>query len=523
MKHTLSLAIFVSILSQVFSQNFQWLHTVSVDFSSNPTALKTALIIDKNDNLIFSGLDSSKTYQGYGNVFIQKISQDGNIIDEIIIQGQGQSPDKFNVDNDNNLYFLIQYREEDLIWGTNSIEAYAATNHALVKLNESMDIVWVQYFEDQFSFYSSKYFIIRDGYIYLQLSEGSDNTSIVKMDLDGNILLEIFNESVSFYSTIEVDDDGNIYATGSCAKPDAMFNGTSFPPPDFYSTWLVKYNQAGEAQWVKYIIDITCNNSLIKVSGPDHIYFSGILDTEIAFDDIILNGPEWVYDFFLARLNSDGEFLWATEVPEVLTGDASVTSSFVWMNPFMEVDEEQNICLTGVTRGTIDWGNGVVSESTNNYNDILLWSYDELGNIRYAETAGGENWDNGQNIVMDNIGEIYISGIGSDTAAFGDIVYEGTGRFSFLTRFGSGTSGNIVNKQFDDIQLYPNPAKDFIYVDIAENDILSIFDMTGRLVIQQSFMEGQSKRMYVGNLKKGIYLYQISGALSMYNGKLIKK
>ena len=509
--------------TEVFSQNFQWLHTVPIESSSNIAALKTALIIDNNNNLIFSGLDSSKTNQGYGDVFIQKISQDGNIIDEIVIQGKGQSPDKFNVDTDNNLYFIIQYEDENLTWGTNTIEAYSSINHALVKLNESLDIVWVQYFEDKFSYNSSKYFIIRNGYIYMQLQEGFEITSVVKMDLDGNMLLEIFNEGVSYFSTIDVDDDGNIYATGSCAEPDAMFNGASFPPPFNYNTWIVKYNQAGEALWVKYIFEVTCNNSLIKVSDPDHIYFSGVLDTETAFDNINLNGPEWVYDFFLARLNSDGEFLWATEVPEVLSGDACVsTTPNTDVSHFMEVDEEQNIYLTGFTRGTIDWGNGVVSQSTENL-DVLLWSYDESGNIRYAETAGGGYWDKGQSIVMDNIGNIYMSGVVSDTSTFGEIVHEGTGEFSFLTRYGYETTGVINSKLLDDIHIYPNPTSGVFTINNRgiTIDQLSISDVSGKLIIEKHDMQ-QNETIDISNFENGIYLICIQTENGCLTKKIIK-
>jgi len=530
MKHILSLALLICVQSQVFSQDFQWLNTKPIDFYYNSLILKTALIIDNEDIIVYCGLDSAKTSHGFGDIFIQKTSLEGNIVDEIVIQGKTQPPEKFNVDNNNNLYFIIEYEDEDLTWGTDTIEAYSSTNHALVKLNENLDIVWVKYFEDQLGFDVGEYFIIKNEYIYMHLEEGFEVSSIVKMDLDGNQLLKITNEGISLLSTIDIDNDGNIYATGSCATSEVLFNGTSFPTQFTYNAWIVKYNQDGEAQWVKYITDETCINSLVKVSDSDHIYFSGVLNVEANFDSIEVNGPEWANDFFLARLNSDGEFIWVKEVPEMpegVTGDACVAvTNNDNASHFMEVDDENNIYLTGFSRGTIDWGNGVVSQPTNTIinNDILLWSYDELGNIRFAETAGGEGLEYGKNIVIDSNGEIYLSGIVDyESATFGEIAYEGEGEFFFLTRYSYGISGINVNKPIDDVHIYPNPTTDYINFDITENVNISIFDISGKLVIEQYLMEGQNKKLFVGNLKSGIYIYHISDDSSLNTGKLIKK
>ena len=91
--------------------------------------------------------------------------------------------------------------------------------------------------------------------------------------------------------------------------------------------------------------------------------------------------------FFLVKLNPLGEYQWLKEVPEVLTGDASTGS----LN-FLEVQSDGDIIITGFTRGVIDWGNGIISNGTNLYQDIIVWEFNSSGDLNWVKTAGGEKF-----------------------------------------------------------------------------------------------------------------------------------
>ncbi len=60
----------------------------------------------------------------------------------------------------------------------------------------------------------------------------------------------------------------------------------------------------------------------------------------------------------------------------------------------------------------------------------------------------------------------------------------------------------IVNK----IKIYPNPAVDYITVDLQGTYHLSIYDLGGKLVLQRM---ADSSRIHISNLKPGIYILKI--------------
>lgn len=60
---------------------------------------------------------------------------------------------------------------------------------------------------------------------------------------------------------------------------------------------------------------------------------------------------------------------------------------------------------------------------------------------------------------------------------------------------------NDVAKQDNLLKIYPNPAKDYIYVETKAGSKIQLFDMSGRLLIEQ-----KDKLFDVSNLNNGIYI-----------------
>lgn len=79
-----------------------------------------------------------------------------------------------------------------------------------------------------------------------------------------------------------------------------------------------------------------------------------------------------------------------------------------------------------------------------------------------------------------------------------------------------GVEENELGVKFN---VYPNPASEMITVLTTHNEqsFISMYDMTGREVLNQSISQAQSQ-FSVENLANGMYLYRIQDA----NGKLIK-
>jgi hypothetical protein len=66
----------------------------------------------------------------------------------------------------------------------------------------------------------------------------------------------------------------------------------------------------------------------------------------------------------------------------------------------------------------------------------------------------------------------------------------------------------ISPDQFSSVSVYPNPAKDHIYVNVSEDSKVRIFDINGRLVIDTTVNGGQ-KLINVQNLTNGVYMLKV--------------
>jgi hypothetical protein len=83
-----------------------------------------------------------------------------------------------------------------------------------------------------------------------------------------------------------------------------------------------------------------------------------------------------------------------------------------------------------------------------------------------------------------------------------------------------GTSINENNGSSPSINIYPNPANTYFYIEGAYSQgELSLFDMYGRLVKKQILYNGYGK-IEVSTLAKGLYVYQFNSEGKLIAGKV---
>jgi len=82
----------------------------------------------------------------------------------------------------------------------------------------------------------------------------------------------------------------------------------------------------------------------------------------------------------------------------------------------------------------------------------------------------------------------------------------------------SATVGEIINDS--EVIVFPNPANDYIRVNIMANKAsFKLFDVIGKLMIKQDF--SIENPIFVGQLDRGIYFYQIQVRGEFYKGKIV--
>ena len=99
---------------------------------------------------------------------------------------------------------------------------------------------------------------------------------------------------------------------------------------------------------------------------------------------------------------------------------------------------------------------------------------------------------------------------------------------NYVIKFMPNGYSNITNIETGDkesIKVYPNPAKDYIYVDIEASNFkqsyIELFDMQGRLVKKEKLKSKLGNRIGVSNLNAGAYTYNVSLNGKTISGKVI--
>lgn len=456
--------------------------------------------------------------EAMGNLFMAHYDADGNQNFDFEITGSATLID-METDESGNVYITGQYLEDLHFWD-GQVLAYTGPNinGFLARFSQNGEIEWIINLNILLPEAVPEDILTHEGNIYLAHSEWI-SSHISEFDQQGYLLRTITQEDVSIVSSIVVDPEGNIYATGSCANMQSTFSGIPFPSPFPYSMYLVKYNSLGIAQWVKFVEDVTCNSPKIGLTQDGKIIWSGILHIETMFDTIQLMGPAWVNDLFVTAFNSDGHSLWGFEVPEVLTGDA-VTGRF---KP-VHILSDNTIAVAGQTRGDIDWGSGVVSSTEGLSSQSMVLNISSEGVPNWVKTGLGEGYNEVLAIDADQDGNLYLTGTSHGTMQFDTCSYTGVSFYypylaKLNTNLSTGTSKTDVT---ENMLIYPNPATDVLIIenkDAGQNTII-LSSLTGQEIIQVS---GNSRetRIDVSNLPPGVYMIKLVNETSASLSKII--
>lgn len=137
-------------------------------------------------------------------------------------------------------------------------------------------------------------------------------------------------------------------------------------------------------------------------------------------------------------------------------------------------------------RDTIGLANWAFADSVNSYTKAWL-------KFNYLSTE-----------IPDSMGFIFVSSFDGFNPIVGSILFLDDLQFTY-----NGVGLNEITDQ-EKIIVYPNPAKDFIQIiNSNENSILRIYDLTGKLCVEQKRINEQTK-FKLENLNEGIYFVVIT-------------
>lgn len=406
------------------------------------------------------------------------------------------------VDDYNNVYVAGNSHSNQLIIESDTIEnTYPAI--FISKFDNNGSYKWTNvYISNSTSFsinsicYSPDGFMYSTGYFLDQIVFNSDtlisenNTYdifVLKTDTNGNFLWAI-------------REGGNAYDAGNCITTD--LNGNIFLT-GYYSIVAVtyKYDSNGYKLWSKDGIGGNYPKGYGITSDSDgNIYVTGSFSNSIDFDnfhlvDAINRG------FFLVKYNTNGDVVWAK-------CSQGSNSSYCY-GYRLATDTNCNLFITGYYKGEfLIIGTDTLYNTSISTNDVFIAKYDTSGNEIWAKSFGSLSDDYGSEILSDNFGNIYCTG-----NLYYQAVIEGFSLNSgiFLAKINNLNSNPLLNNS-DVILLYPNPAKNFLFIDKPDkngNYLLSIFEISGKEAFTINLQKDENK-INLQSLNKGLYILKLS-------------
>jgi hypothetical protein len=312
-------------------------------------------------------------------------------------------------------------------FGTITINNGGSYNLFIAKSDVNGNWIWARCLEGVLSASAMGIAIDNDGFLYvtggfsgtgyfgtttLISTQNYNNLFLGKLDSNGNWLWAIKTDSATGSNQcgfeVSVSDDGASYVTGVFQDGATSFGSTNLNNNGMGDAFIAKADTYGNWVWaVRAGANGYDNGYSIAVDSADNVFVTGWFNNSVDFGstNFVSNG---VADIFVAKLDSDGNWLWVRRVGG--TGDDLALA--------ITLDNENNACLSGQFHNTVVFGTTVLVCSNNNY-DCFIAKMNADGIWQWAVKSLGVFGESGNSIDVDTTGNVYVTG------SFYDVVFWG--------------------------------------------------------------------------------------------------
>jgi len=253
------------------------------------------------------------------------------------------------------------------------------------------------------------------------ISSGGQDIFAAKMDANRNWLWATQAGGVDFDcgNSIKTNDAGNSYVTGRFGGI-ATFGSFSLTSSGDDDIFVAKLDANGNWLWATKAGGIENDHGYsITIDDVGNCYLTGLFYGTATFGSYSLTSCGSC-DIVVAKIDTNGNWLWATRAGG---NDLDIGSGIT-------IDTAGNSYITGSFMGIATFGsNSLISSGSY---DIFVAKLDANGNWLWVTRAGGNDLDGGNGIAIDTAGNSYVSGSFCDVATFGSYSLISSGLFEIF-------------------------------------------------------------------------------------------
>jgi hypothetical protein len=270
--------------------------------------------------------------------------------------------------------------------------------------------------------------------------QGFSDVFVAKLNSAGAWLWAKRAGGMSYEScnAISVDANGNVYLAGGYNSDTCIFgtitmtNSTS----ETYDVYVAKLDTNGNWIWVKDGGGIGSDTAYgIKYLTDGHIVITGNIGSDASFGSSNLD-CEGTYDVFVAALDNNGNWIWASK-------GGGAGTDIGWS---LDSISNQEIWVIGEFCDTVTFGNYTLTGNSATVTDIFLAKIDGNGVWQSAKKVGGTGTDAGADVALDPLGNVYVIGDFTGTIVFGTTsLVSNSGSQDFFTAKMGNSALNLLS------------------------------------------------------------------------------
>jgi len=321
-------------------------------------------------------------------------------------------------------------------------------------------------------------------------------------------------------NSITVDAAGFVYTTGIFRGLNCDYDpgaGTAYLNTYGDSDgFILKLNSSGDFIWVKQFTsgayDYSIGNS-IAADATGNVYITGAFHGATDYDPgagntTIRSGG--YSDGFLAKLNSNGQLVWAKQLGGCQIEDYGTS---------VAVDAQGNVYSTGIFQYIADFnpGTGVYNLQSSGAIDGFMSKLNTNGDFVWAMHLGGAGNDYGWAVTLDAADNIYTAGHFDATSNFNwggttqNLVSNGLAD-GFILKFTQTVTG-IIETNFDSkINILPNPTFGNLQISLGKkyNEVsVRVNNLNGQTIAAKKYKSADNIELQI-DAPTGLYIIEIT-------------
>jgi hypothetical protein len=530
MKSIILLALIIVQTSVAFTQSFTWIDTQPVNYSLNPNYTNFAIELDEPGNRVYSVyLESGNetfSLQVFGDLKMESRDLNGNLIWTRAIGNRVNVP-MIETDGAGDIYIAGSFMDT-LEFSPGNILVNTGTgfnlNYFIAKFDAAGNFLWSR----NLSTSINNIFSIEDiesdhnGDVWYAICTITNKrfSYITQIDASGNDLQSRTIEGAVTVGAISFDPFGGLYVSGDAGMGTFILETDTFAAPFAYSIYLARYGSDGQPKWTEFGNTLTVIKPRVIADAQGNAYLTGHRYDALFFGNVQLGPPSWLSHYFLFKTDSLADFKWASPPapsPNLPLGEFNLGQTW-----YTGVDDNGNVYMMGSQRGTIDYGNGIILNTSSPANRMIsVMKVNSNGQTDWVKLAGNDLFNVSQSLTASSNGDCYFTSYVKDSAFFDSFFIQSGSAMNYVVgKISSNVTGMQDHNSFADLSLIGNPSAGIIQLpEQLLGSELRIYSMTGSLVYADS--ELASTRLDLSDVIEGVYVIQCINGKALFSEKWV--